>query len=76
MPNLADSFMCSNFATKLALCEHPLADSQLDTWEREFVQSMRTHFNERETQSDLGMPQWNPSVGQWNQLQMIAEKIR
>ncbi len=75
MPNLADSYMATQFVEKLERCESA-SPKVLDFWERQFVSDMRMHFDERETQLDMGMNPWNPSVGQWNQLQMIAEKIR
>lgn len=68
--NLSDSLQCSNFLTKLVALErvkHLLSD-----WEQDFIEQMRTNFEERDSQLDLGITPWTPSAKQWNTLSELA----
>lgn len=78
MPNLADSFIRSNFVQKLTLCEEAIErrSYRLNEWEQRFVADLRERFNSREDAEDLGLAPWNPSVSQMNQLTEIWMKAK
>lgn len=75
MPNICDATMNARFVKMLTHCEQ-LPPFVTSAWEKQFVSDMRSSFDERETQSDLGMTMWNPSVKQWNELSNLYERER
>lgn len=66
-----DRFAQRLFITRLAAAEDRIRT--LNQTEREFVQSMREAYNERETMSQLGVRPWEPTAKQLNWLLAIAE---
>lgn len=71
--NLADSTNCAKFSAMLTTATTHLRF--LSDWEEKFVTDMEDKFSERETQVDLGMTPWNPTVNQWNTLHGIVSKL-
>lgn len=66
----------AKFVTRLEKCESAVATRHdVTTWESDFVASLREYFESREDAQDLGLPEWNPTVNQWNTLSEIYLKV-
>ena len=72
MPNLCDSMQHRQFVKMLTHCKK--LTFQLDEWEEQFIADIAARYDERETQADLGLTQWQPTLKQWNALHSIYHR--
>lgn len=75
MPNISDSLQLTRFTAALEQCKQA-PYGVLSDWDRQFVSDIADRFEARDTQADLGLTLWNPSVNQWNQLMQIRDKVQ
>ena len=74
--NLAHTDNSKRFVAMLEKCEAwGYGKVALTPWEARFISDMRNNFDARETQADLGMTPWSPTMNQWNTLHGIASKL-